>query len=69
LTAKHHVNVDGWNIDFKMIAPPDYKVEVTTLKRAEGIKKLQDALEIIKSVMQAKKEKYKELMAPHVIGN
>jgi len=69
LTAKHQVNVDGWNVDFKMIAPPEYKVEVTTLKRAEGIKKLQEALEIIKGVMLAKKEKFKELMAPHVIGN
>jgi len=33
LTAKHAVNTQGWNIDFKMIAPPNYKVEVTTHKR------------------------------------
>ena len=47
LTARHAVNVDGWDVDFKMIAPPNYKVEVTTLKRAEGFAKLQEAMEII----------------------
>lgn len=37
MIAKHEVNTDGWVVDFKMIAPPNYKVEVTTLKRAEGV--------------------------------
>ena len=69
LTAKHTVNRDGWNVDFKMIAPPNYKVEVTTLKRAEGVQKLQDALDVIKDIMKKHKEKFKERMAPRVIGN
>ena len=40
LTAKHQVNVDGWKLDFKMIAPPYYKCEVITHRKAEGETKL-----------------------------
>ena len=40
LTAKHQVNVDGWKLEFKMIAPPNYKCEVVTHRKAEGELKL-----------------------------
>jgi translation initiation factor 2 subunit 1 len=40
LTAKHQVNVDGWKLEFKMIAPPNYKCEVVTHRKAEGEVKL-----------------------------
>jgi len=36
LTAKHIVNIDGWKLEFKMIAPPNYKCEVVTHRKAEG---------------------------------
>lgn len=52
LTAKHKVNDETWNIEFKMIAPPNYKVEVVTHSRAEGEAKLKEALNIIKQVMK-----------------
>ena len=59
LTAKHRVNDDTWNVVFKMIAPPNYKVEVVTHSRAEGEAKLKEALAIIKSVMKANKGNFK----------
>jgi len=40
LTAKHEVNDETWNIEFKMIAPPHYKCEVITHNRIEGEAKL-----------------------------
>lgn len=40
LTAKHIVNKDDWKVEFKMIAPPNYKCEVVTHKKAEGEAKL-----------------------------
>ena len=36
LTAKHQVNDEVWKLDFKMIAPPNYKCEVITYKKADG---------------------------------
>lgn len=52
LTAKHQVNTDEWKLDFKMIAPPNYKCEVVTHRKAEGEAKLLQALVIIKDVMK-----------------
>ena len=40
LTAKHVVNDETWNLEFKMIAPPHYKCEVVTLNRIKGEAKL-----------------------------
>ena len=40
LTAKHVVNDEIWNLEFKMIAPPHYKCEVVTHNRIEGEAKL-----------------------------
>lgn len=40
LTAKHHVNTGDWKLEFKMIAPPNYKCEVVTQHKAEGEAKL-----------------------------
>ena len=47
LTAKHAVNTGDWKVEFKMIAPPNYKCEVVTHKKAEGEAKLIQALKII----------------------
>lgn len=44
LSAKHQVNTDGWKLEFKMIAPPNYKCEVVTHKKVEGEAKLKQAL-------------------------
>ena len=33
LTAKHEVNDETWQLEFKLIAPPHYKCEVETLNR------------------------------------
>ena len=41
LTAKHLVNDETWNLEFKMIAPPHYKCEVVTHNRIEGEAKLE----------------------------
>jgi translation initiation factor 2 subunit 1 len=54
LTAKHQVNNNDWKLEFKMIAPPNYQVEVQTHAKAEAEAKLKEALTIIKSVMKAK---------------
>ena len=40
LTAKHEINDETWQLEFKMIAPPHYKVEVVTHNRMEGENKL-----------------------------
>jgi translation initiation factor 2 alpha subunit (eIF-2alpha) len=58
LTAKHRASDEKFNIEFKMITPPNYKVEVVTHSRAEGEAKLKEALQIIKTVMKAKKGKF-----------
>jgi len=68
LTAKHRVNDDTWNVSFKMIAPPNYKVEVVTHSRAEGEAKLREALAVIKSVMKANKGSFKQKGEPMLIG-
>jgi len=68
LTAKHAVNDENWNLDFNLIAPPNYKCEVVTHQRAEGEKKLLQALQIIQEVMKAKKGKFKQKSEPTVIG-
>jgi len=68
LTARHHVNTDGWKLDFKMIAPPNYKVEVVTHRKAEGEAKLKQAIEKIKEVMKARGGHFKQKSAPTIIG-
>ena len=68
LTAKHKVNDDNWKIEFKMIAPPNYKVEVITHSRVEGEAKLREALAIIKEVMKANKGTFKQKSEPMLIG-
>lgn len=52
LTAKHEVNDEIWQLEFKMIAPPHYKCEVVTHNRNAGEEKLTDALAIIKRVIK-----------------
>ena len=54
LTAKHAVNDEVWQLEFKMIAPPNYKCEVITHSKADGETKLREALKIIKEVMKKK---------------
>lgn len=68
LTAKHAVCDDVWKVEFKMIAPPNYKVEVMTHQRAEGEEKLKAALAIIKDVMKKKGGHFKQKSEPTVIG-
>ena len=69
LTAKHKINDENWNVEFKMIAPPNYKVEVVTHSRAEGEAKLREALAIIKQVMKANKGQFKQKSEPMLIGS
>lgn len=68
LTAKHQVNCDGWKVEFKMIAPPFYKCEVVTHRKAEGELKLKSALTIIKEVMQKRGGNFKQKSMPTIIG-
>ena len=68
LTAKHAVNVDGWKVEFKMIAPPNYKCEVVTYKKAEGEAKLLEAIKIISEVMKQKQGYFKQKSHPTIIG-
>ncbi len=68
LTAKHVVNVDGWKLEFKMIAPPNYKCEVVTHHKAEGEAKLKLALKIIKEVMKNRGGHFKQKSEPTIIG-
>lgn len=69
LTAKHKVNDENWNVEFKMIAPPNYKVEVVTHSRLEGEAKLREALQIIKQVMKANNGQFKQKSEPMLIGS
>ena len=68
LTAKHAVNDETWTLEFKMIAPPNYKCEVITYSKAEGEAKLKEALKIIKDVMKKKGGHFKQKSEPTVIG-
>ena len=68
LTAKHEINDETWNLEFKMISPPNYKCEVITHNRNEGEVKLTEALAIIKRVIKANKGTFKQLSDPVVIG-
>ena len=68
LTAKHKVNDENWKVEFKMIAPPNYKVELVTHSRVEGNAKLRIALAIIKKVMEANKGTFKQNSEPMLIG-
>lgn len=68
LTAKHQVNDENWQVEFKMIAPPNYKCEVITHNKTEGENKLKEALTIIKNVMKQKGGHFKQKSEPTVIG-
>ena len=68
LTAKHEVNDEMWNLEFKMIAPPHYKCEVITHNRTEGEAKLKQALAVIKRVMKTKGGAFKQESGPQIIG-
>ena len=68
LTAKHEVNDENWNLEFKMIAPPLYKSEVVSLNRNEGEAKLKQALITIKRVMKENGGTFKQVSGPQVIG-
>jgi len=68
LTAKHEVNDEIWNLEFKMIAPPHYKCEVITHNRSEGEQKLKQALTTIKRVIKANKGTFRQESGPQVIG-
>lgn len=52
LTAKHEVNNADWNLEFRLIAPPNYRVEVQTHNKSEGEQKLKESLAVIKQVMK-----------------
>ena len=69
LTAKHAVNVGEWHVEFKMIAPPIYKCEVSTYSRAEGEAKLKEAMAIIKRVMKENQGHFKQKSEPTIIGD
>ena len=68
LTAKHQVNDNDWKLEFKMIAAPNYQVEVQTHAKAEGEAKLKEALAIIKSVMKKKGGHFKQRSEPTVVN-
>ena len=68
LTAKHEVNDETWQLEFKMIAPPHYKCEVITHNRNAGEDKLKQALSIIKRVIKANGGAFKQESGPQVIG-
>ena len=68
LTAKHEVNDENWNLEFKMITPPHYKCEVVTLNRNEGEAKLKEALAIVRTVMKRNGGAFKQESDPQVIG-
>ena len=68
LTAIHASNVGEWKLDFKMVAPPNYKVEVVTHSRIEGEAKLKEALAIIKDVMKKRGGHFKQKSDPTLIG-
>jgi translation initiation factor 2 subunit 1 len=68
LAAKHAVNDEEWNLDFKLIAPPIYKCEVVTLSRNQGEEKLKQALAIIKKVMKKNSGKFEQSGPPTVLG-
>ena len=68
LTAKHAVNDETWKLEFKMIAPPNYKCEVITHSKVEGEAKLKEALKIIKDVMKKKGGHFKQKSEPTIIG-
>ena len=69
LTAKHAVNDEIWNVEFKMIAPPIYKCEVITHSRVEGEAKLKEALSIIRRVMKENQGHFKQKSQPTIIGD
>ena len=68
LTAKHEVNDETWQLEFKMIAPPHYKCEVITHNRNAGEDKLKQALSIIKRVIKANGGTFKQESGPQIIG-
>jgi translation initiation factor 2 subunit 1 len=68
LTAKHQVNDNDWKLDFKMIAPPNYQVELQTHAKAEGEAKLKEALSIIKAVMKKRGGHFKQKSDPTVVN-
>ena len=63
------MNDDKFEVSFKMIAPPLFKIETITLEKAKGVSKLEEALGIIEGVMKEKKGTFKIINKPTILGH
>jgi translation initiation factor 2 subunit 1 len=71
ITARTKVNAVDPKIvvSFKLIAPPLYRCETTTLKKVEGLALLEDALKTVESTIKAKGGTFKVVNKPQIIGD
>ena len=68
LTAKHEINDSEWKLDFRLIAPPNYRIEVQTHNKAEGELKLIEALKIIRRVIKKNGGHFKQKSEPIMVN-
>lgn len=61
------MSTEDMPIKINLIAPPQYVVTTQTLERSDGLKKLNEAIDVIKDSIQASGGIFNVLMAPKVV--
>lgn len=68
IEAKKKTSDEKFALSFKIIAPPEYQIEVTTLDKNGGKERLEVALKIVEEEMLQRDGIYKLISAPQRIG-
>ena len=61
------MNDKNWSVDFKLVAPPSYQIEVVTHKRTEGEELLKKAVKIMTKIMKENGGKCDHVSKPIII--
>jgi len=69
LKAGLNMSTEDMPIKINLIAPPLYVMTTQTLERTDGIQKLKEALDKIKTVIEGSKGTFKLNMAPKVVSD
>lgn len=68
IEAKKKTSDEKFTLSFKIIAPPEYQIEVTTLDKNGGKERLELALKIVEEEIVKREGIYKLVSAPQRIG-
>lgn len=68
LAAEKECSDETFKLSFTMVAPPEYKAEVTSLDKQGAINRLNKALGIIEKVIKEREGTFKLVQGPIRVG-